>query len=249
MKRIPLQIKALSPLSIGRQKPGGSVSEAVDYIPGSVIRGSIAAQILQQSGNAAQDLSQPETGGDFQALFLGDNPAIFANAYPATLEDETGDRIVSEVRFLPATAVSSKTDPGFKHNQKNGVFDTLIDRFCSEACGMAYDPDCSTDGGRLEPFKSFYHSDDSTQYCRPTTQKRLLTRVGINRRRATAEDNLLYSIEVLNESQETKNKPVVFAGSILLNDADLSDKLKHFIDTNRKKLRLGGSISRGLGKS
>jgi CRISPR-associated Csx10 family RAMP protein len=80
MKSIRLEIKALSPLAIGRQKPGGSVSEAEDYIPGSVIRGAIAAQILQLSGHQSTNLA--ENGGDFQALFLSDTPAIFQNAYP-----------------------------------------------------------------------------------------------------------------------------------------------------------------------
>lgn len=42
MKEIQLTIKALSPLAVGRQKPGGSISEAQDYIPGSVIRGAIS---------------------------------------------------------------------------------------------------------------------------------------------------------------------------------------------------------------
>ena len=37
MKKINLEIKALSPLAIGRQKPGGSISEAESYIPGTVI--------------------------------------------------------------------------------------------------------------------------------------------------------------------------------------------------------------------
>ena len=48
MNRIDLEIKARSPLAIGKQKPSSSVSEADEYISGSVIRGAIAAQILQQ---------------------------------------------------------------------------------------------------------------------------------------------------------------------------------------------------------
>lgn len=48
--RIDLTITALSPLAIGRQKPGGSISEAEQYIPGSVLRGAIAKQILQRTG-------------------------------------------------------------------------------------------------------------------------------------------------------------------------------------------------------
>ncbi len=115
MKRIQLEIKALSPLAISRQKPGGSVSECEDYIPGSVIRGAIASEILKQSGQQFSDLSQ--NGGDFQALFLGDEPAIFQNAYPALTEIKgklvPQDR-VEVSKFLPSTALSSKNKPGFK---------------------------------------------------------------------------------------------------------------------------------------
>jgi len=46
MKKIKLTITALSPLAIATRKPG-SITEAEDYIPGSVIRGAIASQILQ----------------------------------------------------------------------------------------------------------------------------------------------------------------------------------------------------------
>ena len=56
MKRIKLTITALSPLSIANQKPG-SVSEAEDYIPGSVIRGAVASQMLQLSGVEPQNLT------------------------------------------------------------------------------------------------------------------------------------------------------------------------------------------------
>ncbi|MFP4103908.1 MAG: CRISPR-associated RAMP protein Csx10, partial [Coleofasciculus sp.] len=63
MKQIQLTITALSPLAIGRKKPGGSVSEAGDYIPGSVIRGAMASQMIQQSNLDHPDLTA--TNNDF----------------------------------------------------------------------------------------------------------------------------------------------------------------------------------------
>ncbi|MBD2775414.1 type III-D CRISPR-associated RAMP protein Csx10 [Iningainema tapete] len=287
MKRIQLQIKALSPLAIARQKPGGSVSEVEDYIPGTVIRGAFAAQILQQSGHLSTNLA--ENGGDFQALFLGDEPAIFQHAYPATLE--INDEIVSrqrveEIKVLPATALSSKTKPGFKP-KNNGVFDTLIDRFCAEGYGYPYDPNCPTDGERVDtPGISFYSQVNKAFlvfWCKwyyklqnnqlveagkldlwfislayyliyeraykQEANKRLLTRVGINRRRATAEEEILYSIEVLNESKfkGEKPKPVIYNSAIVVTDT-LADSLWQFIHARHQDFRLGGSTSRGLGK-
>jgi len=245
VKQIELQIKALSPLAISRQKPGGSVSEAMDYIPGSVIRGAIASKILQESGHYSSDLSQ--NGGEFQALFLGEESAIFRNAYPASIEIENGKTdIQNDIRLLPATALSSKNKSGFKP-EKNGIFDTLIDRFCAENYGYPYDPNCPTDGGRVDPFSGFYSIFNEDYYIH-SISKRLLTRVGINRRRATAEDQILYSIEALNESKEKRGNPIVYSGSILVPDSQLASSLKQFIEQRRHNFRIGGSTSRGLGK-
>lgn len=251
MKRIQLEIKALSPLAIGKQKPGGSISEVENYIPGSVIRGAVAAQILKQSGHQSTNLA--ENGGDFQALFLGETPAIFQNAYPATIEGKKQTIVQPEIWVLPGTALSSKNKSGFKRQEndpeKNGVFDTLIDRFCSEAYGYPYDPTCPKDGGRVDTVDFSFYSKFSGKYYKHSVNKRLLTRVGINRRRATAEEQVLYSIEVLNESESKgKNpKPVIYTAGILVTDA-LEKPLILFIDNHRENFRLGGSASRGLGK-
>lgn len=245
MKRIQLEIKALSPLAIAKQKPGGSISEAVDYIPGTVIRGAVAAQILNQSGHRFSNLS--ENGGDFKSLFLSETSVIFQNAYPAVIR-KSRIEIQSDVRVVPATALSSKNDPGFKTNKgANGVFDTLIDRFCADGYGYPYDPNCpSKDGGRVDAYTGFY-SKLGKKYYSHSADKRLLTRVGINRRRATAEDEILYSIEVLNESQVQRKKPEIYSSAILVTD-ELADSLKEFIDSRRQNFRLGGSTSRGLGR-
>ncbi|MBD2194836.1 MULTISPECIES: type III-D CRISPR-associated RAMP protein Csx10 [Calothrix] len=249
MKRIQLEIKALSPLAISRQKPGGSVSECEDYIPGSVIRGAIASEILKQSGQTFANLNK--NGDDFQALFLSDEPAIFQNAYPNVYKiDKNNFRIEEEVKILPATALSSKTNPGFTTDDKgNGVFDTLFDRFCADYYGYAYEPNCPTDGSRVDSPGIIFYSVFNDEYYKISSQKRLLTRVGINRRRATSEEEILYSIEVLSESESRgKNpKPVSYLSSIIVPD-NLSDLLGKFIDKNSLNFRLGGSISRGLGK-
>ncbi|GET41935.1 type III-D CRISPR-associated RAMP protein Csx10 [Microseira wollei] len=244
MKRIQLEIKALSPLAIAKQKPGGSISEAVDYIPGTVIRGAVAAQILNQSGHQFSNLS--ENGGDFQTLFLGETSAIFQNAYPAVIR-KSRIEIQSDIRVVPATALSSKNDSGFKTKKgANGVFDTLIDRFCADRYGYPYDPNCPKDWERVDAYTGFY-SKLGKNYYTHSADKRLLTRVGINRRRATAEDEILYSIEVLNESQVQKKKPEIYSSAILVTD-ELADSLKEFIDSRSQNFRLGGSASRGLGR-
>lgn len=242
MKQIQLTITAESPLAIGRRKPGGSVSEAEGYIPGTVIRGAIAAQILQQASPETDDLT--ENGGDFQSLFLSESAATFRNAYLCLTTINDKSAIQSDVRVLPTTAVSSKTDPGFKP-KGNGVFDTLIDRFCASAYGHLYNPNCPTDGGRVEPYSGFY-SKSGSAYFSHSVERKLLTRVGINRRRATAEEQVLYSIEVLTETQGKDNHPATYRSTILVQDDALAKLLEQYI--NQHSFRLGGSASRGLGK-
>ncbi|MBD2203834.1 CRISPR-associated RAMP protein Csx10 [Calothrix sp. FACHB-1219] len=247
MKKINLEIKALSPLAIGRQKPGGNVSEVEKYIPGSVIRGAIASQILKQANSST--ISEND---DFYKLFLSENPAIFQNAYPGIITIDTDCVLKDDVKVLPATVLSSKNKSGFTTDEqnKNGAFDSLIDRLCAEKYGQIYDPNCPTEkstyGERVDNYSSFYseHNDD---YYSPSANTRLLTRVGINRRRATSEERVLYSIAVLNESQENKKRPVTYIGAVFVKD-DLAVALQQFIQNHQHDLRLGGAGSRGLGK-
>ncbi|AFZ59582.1 CRISPR-associated RAMP protein Csx10 [Anabaena cylindrica FACHB-243] len=238
MKKISLEIKALSPLAIGQKKPGGNISEVEDCIPGSVIRGAVASQILKQTNQ------EIEPDDDFYKLFLGGNPAIFQNAYPGD------DKIKSEVIVIPATALSSKIRPGFR-TKGDGVFDTLIDRFCAENHGQIYDFNSpiegnEVEGDRVDNFPGFY-SRKSSKYSKNSAKTRLLTRVGINRRRATSEERVLYSIEVLNESKEQKKEAVIYTSTILAPD-DLANTLQTFIHNHQDNFRLGGASSRGLGK-
>ncbi|MEB3148180.1 MAG: CRISPR-associated RAMP protein Csx10 [Sphaerospermopsis sp.] len=241
MKKIELEIKALSPLAIGQKKPGGNISEVETFIPGSVIRGAVANQILKQSNQEITD------GDDFHQLFLSENPAIFQNAYPGH------GKIKSEVRVIPATALSSKIKPGFKISKGDGVFDTLIDRFCAENYGQVYDfnspvqpQNNELEGDRVDNFTGFY-SQNISNYEKKAANSRLLTRVGINRRRATSEESVLYSIQVLNESKQHQKEAVIYKSAILVPD-DLAASLQTFIDNHQDNFRLGGASSRGLGK-
>ncbi|MFE4108365.1 type III-D CRISPR-associated RAMP protein Csx10 [Almyronema epifaneia] len=237
MTTLQLTITALSPLAIGYQKPGGSIIQAQDYIPGSVIRGAIAGRMLRQSSSEDNaNLDQPDS--DFQKLFLAEDAAIFSNAYPNDADQP--------VYVLPATAVSSKNDPGFRteNSAKVGVFDTLIDAFCAESLGYPYDPAC-LNGDRAEPYSSFY-TVQNERYQAHSVDTRLLTRVGINRRRATAQEQVLYSIEVINEAKTKPKQPAVFHSTIALEDETLAGQLTTYLE--QQHWRLGGSASRGLGK-
>lgn len=271
MHKLELTLTLEAPLAVGRQKPGGSVSEVERYVTGTVIRGAIAGQMLRQSGHTNTDHA---LGDDFAKLFTNDDAAIFTHGYPQFRQ--TGERC----QVLPATAVSSKAKSGFKKHGNSesldpkslGVFDTLIDRFCTEELGLIYDP-VDSEYQRVEPFSGFYgqkdentkdeNTQDETQgentYESVSLETRLLTRVGINRRRSTAEDEILYSIEVLDEVQSSKSegKPeksgdkskisTILKSYVYLSNDKLRKDLKDYL-THLKTLYLGGSRSRGLGK-
>ncbi len=242
MKQITLTITAQAPLAIGQRKPGGSVSEAMDYIPGTVLRGAIAGQILRQSQQS------PESGDDFHTLFVDEQAVVFHNGYPAIakLGDDDYTCSPNPISVLPATALSSKTDSGFKP-RKAGAFDSLIDSYCAREHGLFYEPNDIT-GDRVEPFGGFYSKAGST-YVTHSINKRLLTRVGINRQRATAQDEILYSLEVLNESQGKQTPvPSVYRSAIVVDDDSVAEQLLAFIQANGDRIRLGGSASRGLGQ-
>ncbi len=249
MKKIKLEITAQSPLAIGRQKPGGSISEVETYIPGTVIRGAIAGLMIRQHQSASTNFAE-DSNSDFKKLFI-DGGAIFQNAYPALAETGESFQTHSEVRVLPATALSAKGKSGFLP-KGNGVFDSLIDRFYAEQYGQVYDPSFpNKDGGRVDPYKTFY-SRHGEHYYPHSTSTRLLTRVGINRRRATAEDEILYSIQVLDEVKAKSNSepvPMVFCGDIIVEAEESVEKdFSRYLQHNSNNIRLGGSASRGLGK-
>jgi CRISPR-associated protein Csx10 len=247
MKQIELIITALSPLAIGQRKPGGSVSEALDYIPGTMIRGAIAQQILNHAD------TEPAEGDNFHKLFLAETAAVFGNGYCAIAQIISDDDrnyyelSAAPVQVVPASALSSKTSAGFKP-KKAGVFDSLIDSYCAREQGHFYVPN-DIDENLVDSFGGFY-SKTQQGYLSHKVSKRLLTRVGINRRRATAEDEILYSIEVMDESQgKAAPIPTVYRSSILVQDTDgLAEDLGTFLRQRCTHLRLGGSASRGLGR-
>lgn len=264
MQQIQIKLTARSPLAIGQRKPGGSVSEALDYIPGTVIRGAIAKEILKRSDSAPTE----DESDDFYQLFVSEQAAVFQNGYsaiakiPSSAHLDTYTEISAPAQVMPATALSNKTEPGFRLTGKAGVFDSLIDSYCAKSRGLSYAP-TDLQGNAVDSLSGFY-SSGRQGYLFHTVRKRLLTRVGINRRRATAEDEILYSVEVIDDSQgkqasgkqalgKQEPQPSVFYSSIWVNSSsnggkELADRLEAFLRQHCATLGLGGSVSRGLGR-
>jgi CRISPR-associated protein Csx10 len=245
---IRLIIRADGPLSFSERKPGGIFQHSLPYVPGSALRGALAARLLD-GPYAVHRTHQFHEDCDFCRVFLGPEAAIFTNAYPARDPRD-------EVQVLPASAVSCKRASGFR-SAGHGVFDTLVDRLCWEAlepAGLAYNPICPVCQNRVEAFGGFYvchrHGDQPVHHHKRNVDQRLLTRVAINRRRMVAEEGLLFSPYVISEMVEQdkhssddkrRYQPTIFVGYVwgLPKDFD-SDQLEQV-------KAVGGRSSRGLG--
>ncbi len=249
MRELLFEIVAEAPLAVNERKPGGSqFQEGLNYIPGRLVRGALATEVLHtcQDPNHERDHAGCPQPALCRALFGGD--LLFGDAHPLKQK-------IDGPFLLPATAVSCKDRSGFC-GKGDGVFDTLIDRACWELlrpAAMQYAPRCPACGGRTKGFGGAYGVVDSA-YRSQGVSRELLTRVAINRRRGVAEDELLYAINALSQfvpvnvedpCQETQFEPARYVGSIRLSDDSLATAVA---DQLQRISRLGGGSSRGLGR-
>jgi len=228
IERLHVELAAKSPLCFGERRPGGQFRETPGYVPGAALRAAVAMRLLDRA-----DVSPAA----FQEIFVGGarGPAVFSDACPG-------------VGVLPATAVSCKCHNGFQGDGRHGVKDTLVERLCFEALGPAGPlllPRCQC-GDRMQAVESRFYRRDGQAFLSAKLTQQLLTRVAINRRRATAEDELLYSPIVIAEGRldadgnydETRFNGTVIAAA----HGDL-------LETELRELRsVGSGNSRGLGQ-
>jgi CRISPR-associated protein Csx10 len=233
VERLSVTIEAQSPLCFSERRPAGQFRESTEYVPGSALRGAVADLMVRDGLKGS---------AEFRVLFEGERPAVFTNAYPAPY-------------VLPATAISCKAEGGLLGEGKHGVVDTLIERLCFEALepgGLLYAPKCGyslPDGGRcearMEQHAGFYHRDGDL-FRHGRVNLRLLTRVAINRRRAVAEDELLYSPIVISEGSygsDGNYRPASFQATVT------TPAGAHLLSQYLGRVgHLGSGASRGLGQ-
>ena len=223
---LAIEVTLKSPIITGGRKPTGQAVEAVQYIRGGLIRGALAKAWLADS-----ESSEPDA--DFRQLFLTGSAGIFRNCYPGS-------------SILPATATGCKDFAGFlltDDTEKHGIFDTLLEGLVAEKADWLYQPNCPHCDGRIEAQAGFYEQP-SEFYKKRTLNTRLLTRVAINRQRKVAADELLYSLTAVNPLS-VEGKKVNLHGSARVPSVLVS----RVTNTLQKQVqRLGGGISRGLGR-
>lgn len=256
MKEIAYLITARSPLAINERKPGGSqYQEGLNYIPGRLVRGAVAAQVLRTCQDRAHERSHADCPDPKLCNALFGEEIQFHDARPSK-EDREGPHL------LPATATTCKDNAGFRsedpqEKSPHGTFDTLLDRACWEAlspAGLQFVPRCPVCGGRTKAASGAY-SRKGTGYSNETVSRELLVRVAINRRRAVAEDELLYAVNALSPyvlaskpgaCQEADLVPACYAGTVSVpDDAQLAEEINKALQAVH---HLGAGSSRGLGR-
>lgn len=223
MLLLTFDLEALAPLTFPERKPGVQFNASLPYVPGAALFGALG-QIF--GAQAAFD----------EALFR----AIRChNAYPARPEDPW-------VRPLPATAIQPRGVDEGEH-----VADSLYARVCWERQqppALIYAP-TDIDGRPWEAVGQKFYTLSGDRLQHRSVQQRVLTRVGINRRRGTAEDRRLYSLLAIRETTEVKAEggsrraPTRFRGSIALPDGN-EERVRR---TLAQITHLGGRQTSGLG--
>ena len=177
MRLFAITVEALSPLAFPARKPGAQFRASMPYVPGGAIYGALGQRLRPQ---------QPDQLALFRAIRCH-------NAYPAWEGDGWS-------RPLPRTAERPRGADAAP------PIDTLVERVCWEQLrppALIFSPGDAH--GRAWEADAGFHAPappaerDLRRQTRRKVQQRALTRVGISRRRGTAEDGQLYSPLVLSE--------------------------------------------------
>jgi len=197
MNRICITAQALSPLMINEERQSAN-NVSLSYIPGSALRGALAAAWLRDGG-ATED-------SDFRTLFL-ESPLAMPNLLPANSPDELP-------RLLPATAVTCKRYPGFcaepGDRDRHGALDTLAMTARSRLTGVPADrrlqicpaPEC---GQELMPFGGFWNGNSADpRKCETSLSYNRFT--GIDRLTHTVAQTVFYTSRSVDDWIKTGSK-------------------------------------------
>lgn len=244
MPVLNVNITARAPLVFSERRPDGQFRQSTRYVPGAVIRGALAQQLLD-----AGEHSKEHPGEEFTALFMADDAPLFRNAYPALDAQGSG---LSGSRPLPATAYGCKAEGGFA---KHGVFDSLIDRLCREELKsrIPYLPRCmnsehkeedETEGANRVEARDGFYLDTPGGRSDVKVPLQLTGRTALNRRRKVSEEGLLYSPFVIAEASRSNGTATAFRGSVVVNE-----KTRELVTRRLSQLtHIGSGVARGFGR-
>ena len=235
MKYYHITAELKAPLMI-QQNRQAYASSTLDYIPGSSLRGAIAAAYLRSGGDAEAD--------DFQNMFIR-NPVFFPDLLPMA-----GSEGVS--RVLPVTAVSCKRKSGFRRTdgKKHGVRDVLAvtaaSRLHREPADKTYwvCPNCEED---MKPFSGYWNGDvTAPRKADPALISHRHT--GIDRATGTVAPSIFYMTQALADFHKPSDgkefQAQCLSGGVFL-DEDQFKTLQQILEI---PIFVGADRTRGLGE-
>lgn len=249
-RRISYEIDIKSPTHINSRR-FQIFNETLEFIPATTIRGALASLICVKSNKLKCNTCDIKTSCDFDKIFSENVGVRFENLYPVS-DNHTIEIDYNLVRVLPATVVSCKKHSGFlskfEYEKKksyepppHGVFDTLIKKLSNEIKGnYDYEIKCPECHSKAEPFGGFYYFLDKKVLAESKVSKRRIVRTAINRARRSAEEEMLYSLEVIEEGNQ-------FFGAITIEDDNLETVIRDNLE-KLKEIRIGAVRSRGFGE-
>ncbi|MCG3144839.1 MAG: hypothetical protein HONDAALG_02312 [Gammaproteobacteria bacterium] len=228
MAQIEITITAKSPLSLAAIKAyGGALIETGLYVAGGQLRGALGA--------LKRFASQVEQDELDQLLGAPSQPGIkFPNCY---LTNE-------QPAFpLPMTAQTCKRDAGFLEKGKtHGVADLLLRQLAYDcvarngAIPIPFQYKCPECHQRTEAFSRIVEYHGKGKYAAVEASLHRQTRVAVNRSRLTTEDEMLYSVQAIDEGSR-------FIGLMEVDDERANSTGKWL----KQITRIGGRTSRGFG--
>jgi CRISPR-associated protein Csx10 len=230
MRKIKIELSLQSPVCITKHRGVANVIQTQSFIPGSVLRGAMAAEYIKMGY---------ETEIEFRSLF-NEKKAWF------------GDLYKNDSKPVPFSAITCKYYPGLKnHDQiqpQHGVVDTVIPRIRYEHLGQelsdsvkcCQNENCKDKEIPMMSFGGFYQTKELFQLKSIQIDKSIQAHTQIFKELLTAKEQNLFSIEQINPGQ-------TFSGVITLEDTTDSSLLEDFI-ANSATLVLGRDKTRGMGK-
>jgi CRISPR-associated Csx10 family RAMP protein len=242
-KYLDIVITLESPLLIGTDASEAYYNPTRPYVPGSVLRGSLARRVLETCSHSRNG---PHDGCEFDRVF-GVEP-VFEHLYPTT-----GAR---EFAFpAPLTARSCKYHSGFATTRNtddkgHGVGDILVRQVVFEqmlerplALPALYQPRCPECRSEVESFREFVVMAAPDVFDAVSIPVRRTSRTAINRQRAVAADGQLYTLEIV-EPQDEQRRRTMFRGRVWAAPEQL-ERLQSWL---QRLTSIGRKQSSGLGQ-
>ncbi|MBI4494828.1 MAG: CRISPR-associated RAMP protein Csx10 [Chloroflexi bacterium] len=245
MVELALSVLAVSPLHVGTRKPYGHFLESDTVLPGSLLRGALAAPLLREADELGFEANHDPCPEPTVCPFCYYTAGVH---FPFCTVGEPG----APTQPAPRTLLTCKHAPGFladasAHEPHHGVRDGLLARVAYAELSridpfLPLPPQHCRCGASLEPFARRYRTAGRGHATSaPSVPTRRMTRVALNRARETAEPGLLYAVQAVGEGTR-------FVGRLHLPDEWDAGRVREFSDLLQEVRYLGGGQSRGLGR-